>query len=305
MVTVTSTADHSALPLYIEVGCLPVSSDGGYRLALGNYSGDYVDSHGNTWWGSWTNSFFDNFYESPGRGWGGQTGTWQGFGPCENDTWTGQDSQLYSRSTSFFGDTKVEMALPNGAYTVTLYGEPGFAGLGPNNTCPTTAGQNVYDWVVQGQTAGSWLDGYVLAGNQNYVGYTVTAQTTVSDNVLDTIGRMRLPSVYGMSWSSLLITPTNAPPPLDITTATLPVAQPRLPYTATLNASGGQPPYTWAVVSGVLPPGYSLNASTGMLTGVTTLSGNFTFIAQVADSNQNTATKQLTLTVCNPARLCH
>lgn len=305
VVTVRSTADSGALPLYIQVGCLPVSSDGSYRLALGNWSGDYVDSTNKTWWGAWAASYFDNLYESPGRGWGGQTGTWQGFDPCENDTWTGPDSQLYSRSTSFFGDTKVEMALPNGAYTVTLYGEPGFAGLGPNNTCPTTAGQNVYDWVVQGQTVGSWLDGYVLAGNQNYVGYTMAAQTTVTDNVLDTIGRMRLPSVYGMSWSSLLITPTNAPPPLNITTATLPVAQPRLPYSATLNASGGQRPYTWAVISGVLPPGYSLNASTGLLTGVTVLSGNFTFTAQVTDSNQNTATKQLTLTVCNPAHLCH
>jgi len=304
MVTVTSTADAGALPLYIQVACLPVSADGGYRLALGNYSGDYVDSTGTTWWGSWASYDFDDFYESAGRGWGGQTGTWQGFGPCANDTWTGVDSQLYSRSTSFSGDTKVEMVLPNGSYNLTLYGEPGFAGLGPDNTCPTTAGQNVYDWVVQGQTVGSWLDGYVLAGNQNWVGYQLTSQAVVADNMLDTIGRMRALSTYGMSWSSLLITPTSAPPPLNITTTTLPVAQPRGPYSVGLNASGGQPPYTWAKISGVLPPGYQLT-SAGLITGVTTLSGNFTFTAQVTDADQNTATKSLTLTVCNPAHLCH
>ena len=303
MVTVSSP-DANSLPLYIQVGCLPVSSDGGYRLALGNYSGDYVDSTGKTWWGSWAAYNFDDFYENPSRAWGGQTGTWQGFGPCDNDTWTGPDSQLFSRSTSFSGDTKVELVLPNGSYNVTLYGEPGFAGFGQNGTCPTTAGQNVYDWVVQGSTVGSWLDGYVLAGNQNWKGYTLTTQANVTDNVFDTIGRMRLLSIYGMSWSSLLVAPTNSGPPLTVTTSTLPHAQPRLPYVTTLSASGGQPPYSWAVVSGMLPPGFSVNSSTGVLSGITTLSGNYSFTAQVTDSNQNTATKNLTLTVCIPGRLC-
>ena len=306
MVTVTSTADSGALPLYIQVACLPRSSDGGYRLALGNYSGDYVDSAGNTWYGSWQNYGFNSSYEAPGLGWGNQNGSWPGYGPCVNDTWTIADSQLYNRSTDFFGDTKVEMVLPNGTYNLTLYGEPGFGGFntyGPN-TCGNTAGQNVYDWVVQGQTAGSWLDGYVLAGNQPYNGYTIPAQAVVADNILDTIGRMRVASTYGMSWSSLLIAPTSAPPPLNITTTTLSSAQPRLPYSATLSATGGQPPYTWALTAGVLPPGYQLS-SAGLITGTTTLSGNFSFTAQVTDSNQTTASKTLTLTVCNPARLCH
>ena len=305
MVTVQSTADSDALPLYIEVGCLPLSSDGGYRLALGNYSGDYVDSHGYTWYGSWANYGFDSFYETPGLWWGGQTGTWQGYGPCQNDTWSGTDSQLYSRSTSFSGDTKVEMVLPNGVYNLTLYGEPGFGGINTNNeTCGNTAGQNVYDWVVQGQTVGSWLDGYVLAGGQPYNGYTLSSQATVNDNVLDTIGRERVISTYGMSWSSLLISPNSGPPPLQITTTSLPVAQPRLPYQSQLSATGGAPPYSWALVSGVLPPGYQLT-SAGVVTGTTVLSGSFSFTAQVTDSSQNNATKQLTLTVCNPAHLCH
>ena len=304
MVTVTSTADPGALPLYIQVGCLPVSADGGYRLALGNYSGDYVDSSGKTWWGSWAPAEFANSYEEPALGWGMQTGTWQGYGPCANDNWTIPDSQLYSRSTSFAGDTKVELVLPNSSYNLTLYGEPGFSGFGQNNTCPTTAGQNVYDWVVQGQAVGSWLDGYLLTGGQLYTGYTLTTQTNVADNVLDTIGRIRLASIYGMSWSSLLIAPTTAPPPLTITTTSLPVAQPRLPYQAPLSASGGQPPYSWQLVSGILPPGFRLTAN-GVVTGTTVLSGDFTFTAQVSDSNQNTATKNLTLTVCNPAHLCH
>jgi len=305
MITVSSNGDPGALPLYIEVGCLPVSADGGYRLALGNYSGDYVDSNHYTWWGSWSNWGFDNSYEAPGLGWETQTGTWQGYPPCANDTWTGTDSQLYSRSTSLNADTKVELVLPNGGYTLTLYGEPGFGGYNfSNNTCGNTAGQNVYDWTVQGQTAGSWLDGYVLAGNQPYNGYTLSAQTQVSDNVLDTIGRIRVIAGYGMSWSSLLIAPNTAPPPLTITTTSLPHSYWVLPYMATLAATGGVPPYTWSIVSGYLPPGYQLNASTGVIMGHTPLAGTFSFTVQVTDSVQNTASQPLSIKVCIPGHNC-
>ena len=305
MVTVTAPSDPNALPLYIEVGCLPVNSDGSYRLALGNYTGDYVDVNGYTWYGSWAPYLFDDSYEAPGLGFATQTGTWQGFGPCANDTWSGTDSQLYSRSTSFSGDTKVELVLPNGAYNLTLYGEPGFAGFDfSNSTCPTTAGQNVYDWVVQGQTVGSWLDGYVLAGNQNWVGYQLSAPANVTDNVLDTIGRMRAISTYGMSWSSLLISPNSGPPPLTITTTTLPNAYWVLPYRATLVATGGVPPYTWSLVSGYPPPGYKLNPSTGLISGNTPLAGTFSFTVQVTDSVQDTASQPLTLKVCIPGHNC-
>jgi hypothetical protein len=42
---------------------------------------------------------------------------------------------------------------------------------------------------------------------------------------------------------------------LVITHVALPQAVVRTPYSATLNASGGIPPYTWALQSGSLPPG--------------------------------------------------
>lgn len=210
MVTVSSVADPEALPLYIEVDCIPMSSDGGYRLALGNYSGDYIDTTHKTWWGSWANNGFDNPYEAPGLWFGGQLGSWQGNSGCTNDTWSGTDSELYSRSTSFAEDTKVDLILPNGNYNVTLYGEPGFGGFGSGSTCGNTANQNVYDWEVQGLTVKSWIDGYVQAGNQPFRGYTLITPTTVVDKTFNTVGRMRVPSTYGVSWSSLLVSPSAA-----------------------------------------------------------------------------------------------
>lgn len=303
-VTVASLADSNALPLYIEVACLPISSDGAYRLAFGNYTGDYVDSSHNTWWGSWANNGFFNNDEIPGLAWGAQAGTWQGFNPCSNDTWSGTDSQLYSRSTSFSGDTKLELALPNGNYTLTLYGEPGFAGFQQNNTCGNTAGQDVFDWVVQGTTADSWMDGYVLAGNQPYAGYQLSATTTVSDNILDAIQRMRAFSTYGISGSSLLIAPTSAQQ-LTITTSSLPHGFYNIPYLTPLSASYGNPPYTWSLASGSgpLPQGLAILPS-GSIWGRPTAYGLFPITLQVTDSRMNTATKSLTLTVCSPGHLC-
>jgi hypothetical protein len=67
-------------------------------------------------------------------------------------------------------------------------------------------------------------------------------------------------------------------------------------YSQTLAASGGTLPYTWSV-SGTLPPGLSLNASTGVLSGSPSASGSFTFTVQVADSNHSTASKQFAIMI--------
>jgi hypothetical protein len=304
-VTVTSQVDSDALPLYIEVGCIPVSSDGSYRLAIGNWSGDYRDSTGQTWYGAWTANQWGNFDEIPALAWGAQEGTWEGFSPCSGDGWSGIDSQLYSRSTSYAGDTLVQLVLPNGSYHVTLYGEPGFGGFGPGNTCGNSPGNNVYDWILGGMTVGSWLDGYVLAGNQPYAGYQLTADTTVNDNVLDTSGRTRALSTFGMSWSSLLITPTNQQQPLTITTTALNRGYYHIPYISQLSASNGAPPYTWQLAngSGPLPSGLHFTSG-GLIFGMPAVTGNFPITVQVTDTQQNTATKDLTVRVCGHNPVC-
>ena len=56
-------------------------------------------------------------------------------------------------------------------------------------------------------------------------------------------------------------------PPLTITTNSLPAGSVNAPYSQTLQASGGAPPYTWSVISGGLPIGLTLNGSTGEISG--------------------------------------
>ena len=63
-----------------------------------------------------------------------------------------------------------------------------------------------------------------------------------------------------------VLTLTIAPAALSITTTSLPPAQVGVAYSATLTATGGVGPYTWAVSGGSLPAGLSLSAA-GVISG--------------------------------------
>jgi hypothetical protein len=57
------------------------------------------------------------------------------------------------------------------------------------------------------------------------------------------------------------------------------------PYSSFVTVVGGVPPYTFAVLSGSLPTGLSLNATTGEISGTPSAAGPFTFVIEVTDDN--------------------
>src|SRR5581483_7222905 len=89
---------------------------------------------------------------------------------------------------------------------------------------------------------------------------------------------------------------SGGPGPLTITTQSLPSGTVSVNYSATLAATGGQPPYNWSVSSGSLPSGTNLN-SAGALSGTPTTAGNYTFTIRVNDSGTGTQSQNFTIVI--------
>ncbi|GFO56251.1 hypothetical protein GMSM_32580 [Geomonas sp. Red276] len=88
--------------------------------------------------------------------------------------------------------------------------------------------------------------------------------------------------------------------PLTVATTSLANGIVGFAYNQSVSATGGATPYSWTVASGALPAGFSLNASTGAITGTSTATGTSSFTVQVADSLGGTATKALTIGIFQP-----
>ena len=98
---------------------------------------------------------------------------------------------------------------------------------------------------------------------------------------------------------SLVIAPADSTSPLTISLTPLPQGVVNASYTGTLSVTGGTAPYTWSIASGQLPPGLSLAANTGIISGTPTASGTYSFAVSVVDSSSSpqsaTATVPLTI----------
>jgi len=88
----------------------------------------------------------------------------------------------------------------------------------------------------------------------------------------------------------------NATPP-SITTTSLADGYFGVSYSQTLTASGGKMPYSWSIISGALPAGLSLAASTGVISGSPTATGKNNVTFQVKDGNNAMATAVLPISI--------
>ena len=69
------------------------------------------------------------------------------------------------------------------------------------------------------------------------------------------------------------------------------------PYSQSLVVTGGTAPYTYSLAGGQLPPGLTLNPTTGALSGVPTTSGTYTVTIIATDANGATGTFAQTIEV--------
>jgi hypothetical protein len=91
-------------------------------------------------------------------------------------------------------------------------------------------------------------------------------------------------------------------PPLALSPLSLPPGTVGIGYDQTVTGTGGVPPYTYAVTSGFLPTGLSLNNSTGRINGgAPNTQGPFTFNIHVTDSVSSTPADRSYTVVISPS----
>jgi large repetitive protein len=108
--------------------------------------------------------------------------------------------------------------------------------------------------------------------------------------------------VYGNFTIEKMVSLEIVIPPLSIGSPTLPEGVTGQPYSASMSATGGVPPYSFSVTGGALPPGLALSAG-GAISGSPTASGTSQFSVTVNDSGNRQASALFTIVVLDPLAL--
>jgi hypothetical protein len=157
-----------------------------------------------------------------------------------------------------------------------------------SSTLSATGGQEPYIWEV---TGGQFPLGLKLGS-----GGTITGMATQAGDFTFTISATE--SAYG-SIASKEFTIAVDGPPLTIATNSLPNGLQGANYTAHLLTGGGKPVYQWAITSGSLPNGLTLQ-SDGTISGIPAQVGSSSFDVSVTDSKNATVSKTLSISINDP-----
>ncbi len=187
-------------------------------------------------------------------------------------------------------------AAPPPALTITTTSPLPSATVGAaySATLAATGGTSPYTWTL---ASGSTLPAGLSLSSAGVISGTPTSavSSTFTVQVADS-------EATPATATAVLSLTVNASAALSITTKTLSPGTLGTAYSATLAATGGTPPYTWAVGSVPLPAGLSLNASTGAITGTPTLLSSSFPSFSVSDSASHTVSAQnINLTINPPA----
>ena len=141
-------------------------------------------------------------------------------------------------------------------------------------------GWSLVDGTISGTSVGAGYSGYTLNsqpnGNQIYT-YTITATDK-----------------YNYTGTKTYTTTLNIPTITLNSTSTYPV---------TVSGSGGVGPYLFSISSGTMPPGWSLNGTTGALGGTSPeIGGTYNWTIQAVDSEGFAGYGNYTTTLPNSSR---
>jgi hypothetical protein len=190
---------------------------------------------------------------------------------------------------------------------VVIQGAPTVTGVSPSSG-PTTGGTSV-TITGTGFTGATVVDfgstpaSSCKVNSDTSITATAPAGTTGATDVTVTTPSGTSATSVNDQFNYVAVGGGGPVPPFINTVSFMEDAKVGTPYSAQLVTSGGTQPFRWSIASGSLPNGLTLNAQ-GQITGTPTgLGGQYPFTVKVTDSNNFSATRQLTLTVDGPTSL--
>ena len=176
--------------------------------------------------------------------------------------------------------------------TVTTTSLPGgTVGAAYSGAVTASGGTTPYTY-----SAGSLPTGLTMSSTTGMITGTPVQSSVGTASATITVTDSSKPSPQSAtSTLSIKISPAS----LAVTTSSLPGGTAGSPYpSTTLQASGGLPPYSWALSAGNLPAGLTLSAA-GAITGTPSSAGTYplTFLVTDSHSSPETAKASLTLTI--------
>ncbi len=177
-------------------------------------------------------------------------------------------------------------SLPNAAL-----GSPYSAVLAANGGVPPLT------WSI---ASGTLPPGLTLTPSTGQISGTPTTQSTTpyAFTVQVTDSSLLPPNDQPQTTPPQSLSITVGPPnTLSIATTSLPEAESSNLYSEKIVATGGVAPFDWTLTKGILPTGMSLDASTGVISGVATAVSSNTFTIQVTDSENATASATFTISI--------
>src|ERR1017187_3417673 len=188
---------------------------------------------------------------------------------------------------------------PPGAPASALSLSPGTATLAPREQLQFAARRSgasnvAVTWSATAGTISS--NGFFTAPQVASVTHVIITATTSTRHAFKDGSDLGAPDSAS---ATVTIIPPSAS--LTITSSALPVASPGIPYSTSLSAIGGLAPYRWSLVTGGLPLGIELQLSSGVIKGMTAVSGSYPFSVQATDASGQSATAAFRLTVMVPS----
>jgi large repetitive protein len=185
----------------------------------------------------------------------------------------------------------------NAVTPYTLPGAPAITAVTAGDAAATVT------WTAPASNGGSPITSYVVTP---YIGGTAQGAQTfpsaaTTENVTGlvpgtsytfTVAAANLAGTGPASAKSSPVTINTGP---SLTFAAPPPGEVSIAYSDALTAAAGTGTLTWSVSSGTLPPGLTLNSSTGVLSGTPTTAGSFTFTVTVTDTAGGSASRSVTL----------